>query len=394
MKKEHDYRPSAVLVLAHGSVYWGYGCGAEGLASGEICFNTSMTGYQEIMTDPSYAGQIINFTAPHIGNVGVNGEDEEAATPQAKGVVMTACPTEPSNYRASYSLDEWLSHHGIVGIYGVDTRAITQEIRIRGAVGAVLYHGIADTITIKEDELLKQAGAIQSLQGKDLAKDVGSHRTWQWDGAKGGLWSHGEGYGSLQKKKFHVVAIDYGMKQALLRQLTAIGAEVTILSPQASMADIMSHKPDGVFLSNGPGDPEATAQMAVPVIQAVMKKNIPIFGVCLGHQLLAWAVGARTEKMALGHRGGNHPVRDEASGKIEITAQNHGFVVVDKNLPDHIIVTHRSLFDGSIEGIGDKKGSFFSVQHHPEASPGPHDAAHLFHHFADMMSNHQKKLSH
>ena len=380
---QDDSVSTALLVLSHGAIYCGYGCGATGMVTGEMCFNTSMTGYQEIITDPSYAGQIINFTAPHIGNVGVNEEDHEARHPQARGVVMANCPTAPSNYRASSSLQDWLALHGVVGIYGVDTRAITQDIRMRGAVGALLCHD--EKGQFDKESLLQQARGLSSLKGEDWAIRVAreEERVWQ----DGGVWHHGSGYEPHQANGcFRVVAIDYGIKESLLRQLSAIGANVTVVPPTMSAREILAHEPHGVFLSNGPGDPSATSRTSNGVIRELMDAGIPLFGVCFGHQLLALALGAKTEKMTLGHRGGNHPVRDERSGRVEITAQNHGFVVVENSLPADVTVTHRSLFDGTIEGIEVQGKPFFSVQHHPEASPGPHDAAHLFAEFASCMT--------
>ena len=378
---------TALLVLSHGTIYGGYGCGATGMVTGEMCFNTSMTGYQEIITDPSYAGQIINFTAPHIGNVGVNEEDHEARHPQARGVVMANRPTAPSNYRSVSSLHDWLVRHEIVGIYGVDTRAITQDIRERGAVGALLCHD--ERGQFDKDALLQRARDVSSLKGEDWASRVAraEARVWQ----DGGVWHHGSGYEPHHTKgRFRVVAIDYGIKEALLRQLSAIGASITVVPPCASAQEILAHEPHGVFLSNGPGDPHATSRTSNGVIRELMAAGVPLFGVCLGHQLLALALGAKTEKMTLGHRGGNHPVRDERSGRVEITAQNHGFVVVEDSLPTGVTVTHRSLFDGTVEGIEIRGKPFFSVQHHPEASPGPHDAAHLFEEFASCMAAHHR----
>lgn len=381
-------KATGLLVLSHGSYYWGYGCGAQGETQGEICFNTSVTGYQEIITDPSYAGQIINFTMPHIGNVGVNDEDFEALLPQAKGVVMNAKPTAPSNYRSELSFHEWLERFGIIGLYGIDTRALTQDIRSHGGVGAILCHTPSGNIDLRF--FLEQARTIASLEGIELTQKVGARKGQKWQSHKGGLWSPKDGYGSLQKSRFHVVAIDYGMKHALSRQLTAIGAEVTLVPPFAHLDDILSLEPDGVFLSNGPGDPHATSRFASATICGVIEKNIPLFGVCLGHQLLALALGAKTKKMTLGHRGGNHPVRVMHNGRVEITSQNHGFVVEDDNLPSCLEVTHRSLFDGSIEGIRLKDKPIFAVQYHPEASPGPHDASYLFGEFARDMREHKK----
>jgi carbamoyl-phosphate synthase small subunit len=371
---------NAALVLADGSVFWGRGAGAAGTRVGEVCFNTSMTGYQEIVTDPSYAGQIITFTFPHIGNVGANREDIEAATPFARGVVLRADITLPSNWRAAQPLDDWLKSNGIVGLSGVDTRRLTRRIRDGGAPTGALCHAPEGGIDIAA--LLDQARAWPGLEGMDLAKAVSCRQSYTWDET---TWRRGEGYGTLARPRFRVVAVDYGAKRNILRMLAGIGAAVTVVPADADADDILRHAPDGVFLSNGPGDPAATGEYAVPVLQRLMAKGVPIFGICLGHQLLALALGATTRKMAIGHRGANHPVKDLSTGKVEITSQNHGFVVETASLPCAAEATHVSLFDGSNEGMRVKDRPVFSVQYHPEASPGPQDSHYLFHRFAEMM---------
>jgi len=370
---------TAALVLADGSVFWGRGLGAEGVRIGEVCFNTSMTGYQEIMTDPSYAGQIITFTFPHIGNVGANPEDIETVTPAARGLVLRADISEPSNWRAAEGFAAWLKKLNLVGISGVDTRALTRRIRDGGAPNGALAHGARQ---LDYDKLLKQARDWPGLEGMDLAKEVTCRQTYEWKEAG---WRLGAGYGKLDKPRFKVVAVDYGAKRNILRMLAGEGCAVTVVPATASADDIMRHKPDGIFLSNGPGDPAATGQYAVPVIQELVKSGKPVFGICLGHQLLALALGGQTKKMAIGHRGANHPVKDLASGKVEITSQNHGFCVVPESLPKDAEPTHVSLFDGSNEGLKLKGKPVFSVQYHPEASPGPQDSHYLFERFVKLM---------
>ncbi|MEE8333444.1 MAG: glutamine-hydrolyzing carbamoyl-phosphate synthase small subunit, partial [Alphaproteobacteria bacterium] len=337
---------TAALVLADGTVFWGLGLGAAGSAIGEVCFNTSVTGYQEILTDPSYAGQIITFTFPHIGNVGVNDEDMESTTPAARGLVLRSSVTEPSNWRAAGHLGDWLATRGLIGISGVDTRRLTRRVRDGGApVGAVCFAPDGD-IDIKA--LRAQATAWPGLTGMDLAKEVSCRQSYGWDQTR---WALGAGHGTLEAPRFNVVAMDFGAKHNILRCLATAGCAVTVVPATATLNDIMAHEPDGIFLSNGPGDPAATGEYAVPVIQALLKGGLPIFGICLGHQLLARALGASTEKMHLGHRGANHPVKDLATGKVEITSQNHGFVVARDSLPKGVVETHKSLFDGSLEGI-------------------------------------------
>jgi carbamoyl-phosphate synthase small subunit len=373
-------RPTAALVLADGSVFWGHGIGAAGTRVGEVCFNTSMTGYQEIMTDPSYAGQIVTFTFPHIGNVGANREDIETATPAALGLVLRADITEPSNWRAAQHFDAWLKSNNLVGIAGIDTRQLTRRIRDRGAPNGALAHAPDGKLDI--DALQKAARVWPGLEGMDLAKEVTCRQLYRWD-QTGWVW--GEGYGTLDKPRYKVVAIDYGAKRNILRMLANAGCDVTVVPASASAADVMRHQPDGIFLSNGPGDPAATGTYAVPALKELMASGKPIFGICLGHQLLALSLGGKTEKMAIGHRGANHPVKELATGKVEITSQNHGFVVLPETLPKNAEVTHVSLFDGSNEGMRLKDRPVFSVQYHPEASPGPQDSHYLFDRFVDLM---------
>ncbi|WP_119302681.1 glutamine-hydrolyzing carbamoyl-phosphate synthase small subunit [Dongia deserti] len=376
----HTHAPTALLVLGDGTVLKGRGLGAEGKAVGEVCFNTSMTGYQEIMTDPSYAGQIINFTFPHIGNVGANVEDIETVTPAARGCVLATDITEPSSWRALQSFDEWLRRYNLPAIAGIDTRRLTRRIRDGGAPNGVIVHRKDGKFDIPA--LIAEAKAWPGLEGMDLAKDVSCRQTYHWDE---NLWALGRGYGKAADPRFKVVAIDYGAKRNILRCLTAAGCDVTVVPATATTDDVLRHKPDGVFLANGPGDPAATGEYAVPVIKDLMKRDIPIFGICLGHQMLALALGGKTEKMARGHRGANHPVKDLTTGKVEITSQNHGFCVVRESLPASVKVTHESLFDGCVEGLEVEGKPVFSVQYHPEASPGPMDSHYLFHRFVEKM---------
>jgi carbamoyl-phosphate synthase small subunit len=371
---------TAALVLADGTIFWGQGLGAAGETVGEVCFNTSITGYQEIMTDPSYAGQIINFTFPHIGNVGANPEDVETITPAARGCVLRAEVTGPSNWRAAQPFDAWLKSQNLIGIAGVDTRRVTRRIRESGAPTGALAHAPDGKLDIAA--LQKKAADWPGLEGMDLAKDVSCTQTYQWDGS---TWALGQGYGKLENPRFHVVAMDFGAKHNILRCLTALGCKVTVVPANATAEDVLGHEPDGIFLANGPGDPAATGEYAVPTIKALLETGKPLFGICLGHQMLALALGARTEKMHHGHRGANHPVKDLATGKVEITSQNHGFVVVEDSLPDGVEMTHLSLFDRSLEGIRVKGKPVFSVQYHPEASPGPKDSHYLFERFVELM---------
>jgi len=382
-------KPTALLVLADGTVLEGFGLGAAGKAVGEVCFNTAMTGYEEILTDPSYAGQIITFTFPHIGNVGTNEEDIEtvnmAAALGARGLVLHTAITNPSNYRATRHLDRWLRARGIVGLSGLDTRALTALIRERGYVNAVIAHepsGDFDLVALKQ-----QARDWPGLIGMDLVPSVTSGQRFTWDETP---WEWGEGYGRQQATAFHVVAIDYGIKRNILRLLAGCGCKVTVVPATTPAEDIIALKPDGVFLSNGPGDPAATGAYAVPVIRAMIDQNIPTFGICLGHQMLGLALGAKTVKMHQGHHGANHPVKNLSTGKVEITSMNHGFAVDGATLPENVTETHVSLFDGSNCGIAVNGKPVFSVQYHPEASPGPRDSHYLFRRFVDLMQAHKQ----
>jgi carbamoyl-phosphate synthase small subunit len=375
---------TALLILEDGTRLEGRGIGAVGHAAGEVCFNTAMTGYQEILTDPSYAGQIITFTFPHIGNVGANDEDIEtvnmAALSGVRGCVLRADVTDPSNYRAIERLDTWLRKRNIIGIAGVDTRALTARIREKGYVNGVIGH--APDGYFHEPSMLAELNAFPGLVGLDLAREVTTAQTYHWDQTP---WTREEGFGRLENPDFHVVAIDYGAKRNILRQLAAEGARVTVVPATATARDILSHEPDGIFLSNGPGDPAATGKYAVPAIRALMETGKPIFGICLGHQLLGLAVGAETVKMHQGHHGANHPVKDLTTGKVEITSMNHGFAVDTATLPEGVTETHVSLFDGSNAGLSIDGKPIFSVQYHPEASPGPHDSHYLFTRFLNLV---------
>jgi len=370
----------AALVLADGEVFWGRGAGAPGDSQGEVCFNTSLTGYQEILTDLSYAGQIISFAFPHIGNVGTNGEDMECVTPAARGCVLRSDITEPANWRAAKHLDAWLKSMNLTAVTGVDTRRLTRRIRDGGAPnGTVIY---APDKNIDIDALRKKAALWPGLEGVDMAIEVSCKQTYSWDQSE---WSLEDGYGQQSQPKFHVVAVDFGAKQNILRCLASAGCRVTVVPANTTADEILAHKPDGLFLSNGPADPAATGKYAVPMLQAIMETDLPIFGICLGHQILSLALGAKTKKMHMGHRGANQPVKDLETGKVEITSQNHGFVVDGDTLPNGVIETHRSLFDGSLEGIRVDGKPIFSVQHHPEASPGPQDSHYLFERFVRLM---------
>ena len=371
---------TAALVLADGTTFWGSGLGAPAQKVGEVCFNTSITGYQEILTDPSYAGQIITFTFPHIGNVGTNGEDVETTTPAALGLVIRANITAPSNWRAKDHLDGWLKSHRLPGISGIDTRSLTARIRDLGAPNGALVHAPRGKIDI--EAMARRAAIWPGLDGMDLAKQVTCAKPYRWSEC---TWSIDKGYATGSKPRFHVVAMDFGAKKNILRCLAQAGCRVTVVPATTTIRDILRRKPDGVFLSNGPGDPTATGAYAVPTIQGLVKSGLPVFGICLGHQLLALVLGAKTRKMEIGHRGANHPVRDLRTGKVEITSQNHGFVVLDDNLPKDVEKTHVSLFDGSLEGLRVRGKPIFSVQYHPEASPGPQDSHYLFDRFVQMM---------
>jgi carbamoyl-phosphate synthase small subunit len=373
---------TGALILADGTVFWGKGIGAVGQAVGEVCFNTAMTGYQEVLTDPSYAGQIITFTFPHIGNVGTNAEDLESINPPALGLVIKADITEPANWRAAQHLDAWLKAHNLVGLCGVDTRRLTRRIRDGGAPNGAIVNAPEGQIDVAKAQAT--AKAWPGLEGMDLAKDVTCAQSYGWDETR---WALGRGYGTQNAPRFHVVAIDYGAKRNILRSLASAGCKVTVLPATATAEDVLRHDPDGVFLSNGPGDPAATGRYAVPMIQGVIAAGTPLFGICLGHQMLALALGATTRKMTRGHRGANHPVKDLATGKVEITSQNHGFMVEESSLPKGVTVTHRSLFDGSVEGLAVTGKPVFSVQYHPEASPGPQDSQYLFQRFVEAMKN-------
>jgi carbamoyl-phosphate synthase small subunit len=366
------------LVLADGSVIWGHGFGAEGAAVGEVCFNTAMTGYQEVMSDPSYAGQIINFTFPHIGNVGANNEDIESNNPHALGCVVREPVTPAANFRAERRFDDWMKKWGRIGISGVDTRALTRRIREGGAPNGVIAHNKAGQFDVKK--LLSQARGWPGLEGMDLASVISATQNYTWDD---GLWTLAGGYAvhSGNAHGPHVVAIDYGMKRNILRNLVAAGARVTVVPATATFDEIMTLKPAGIFLSNGPGDPAATGVHAVPTIQKILNAGLPLFGICLGHQLLGLAVGATTLKMTQGHRGANHPVKRLSDGRVEITSMNHGFAVDTDTLPATARPTHISLFDGTLAGLELTDRPAFSVQYHPEASPGPQDSQYLFEKF-------------
>ena len=374
-------KPTACLALADGTLFYGYGFGATGQAEAELCFNTAMTGYQEIMTDPSYAGQIVTFTFPHIGNTGVTPEDDETAEPVAAGMVVKWDPTEPSNWRATQDLATWLAAKGRIGIGGVDTRRLTRAIRQQGAPHVAISHNPDGNFDV--EALVKAARGFKGLVGLDLAKDVTCAQSYHWDEMR---WAWPEGYARQEAPRHKVVAIDYGAKRNILRCLASTGCDVIVLPATATADEVLAHEPDGVFLSNGPGDPAATGAYAVPMIQGVLERSeLPVFGICLGHQMLALALGAKTIKMNHGHHGANHPVKDVETGKVEITSMNHGFTVDSQTLPKGVMETHVSLFDGSNCGIRMTDRPVFSVQYHPEASPGPQDSFYLFERFAKAM---------
>mgnify|MGYP001162883927 FL=1 len=376
--------PTALLVLADGTVIEGRGLGATGSAVAEVCFNTALTGYQEILTDPSYAGQIVTFTFPHIGNIGTNDEDIEDLNPAARagavGAVFRADVTHPSNYRATGPLDQWLKRRGVVALAGIDTRALTALIREKGAPNAVIAHSPDGVFDV--EDLKRQAREWSGLVGLDLAREVTSGQSSVWTETP---WEWDEGYGAQEAPTMHVVAIDYGVKRNILRLLAGLGARVTVVPAKTSAEEILAMRPDGIFLSNGPGDPAATGEYSVPVIRELIDTGIPTFGICLGHQMLALAVGGKTVKMHQGHHGANHPVKDHTTGKVEIVSMNHGFAVDADSLPEGVDETHVSLFDGSNCGIALAGRPVFSVQHHPEASPGPQDSHYLFRRFVNMI---------
>ncbi len=373
---------TAVIVLSDGTVLNGFGVGATGTHVGEICFNTAITGYQEILTDPSYAGQIITFTFPHIGNVGTNDDDLEttnsAATSGVEGAIFKADVTTPANYRSGLHLDEWLKRRNIVGISGIDTRALTSKIRDGGYINGVIAHnkrGEFDLIHLTE-----MAQGFAGLEGMDLAKEVSCTQRYEWDET---CWDWENGFGRLENAKHHVVAFDFGIKRNILRCLATLGCKVTVVPANTTAHDVLALKPDGIFLSNGPGDPAATGEYAAPEMLKLINSDIPVFGICLGHQIMALALGAKTKKMHQGHHGANHPVKDHTTGKVEITSMNHGFAVDTETLPEGVSETHVSLFDGSNCGLALDGKRVFSVQYHPEASPGPQDSHYLFDRFIE-----------
>ena len=378
---------TGVLVLENKKIFKGIGIGYQGVATGEVCFNTSLTGYQEIISDPSYAGQIINFTFPHIGNVGTNKEDHESDKIWARGVIFNSEITDPSNYRSFLHLDAWLKKNKIVGITGLDTRSLTNFIRDKGAPKGTISYSKTGKFNINKlsNNTIKWSG----LKNLDLAKIVSTKKNYLWGGYK--TWKKQIGYKKNNKKIFHVVAIDYGIKKNILRYFSDFNCKVTVVSCETTAKEILSLKPNGVFLSNGPGDPAATGKYAIEIIKSLIKKNLPIFGICLGHQILALTLGGKTKKMKLGHRGANHPVKNLIHDTVEITSQNHGFEVVKQSLPRNVEITHKSLFDNSIEGIKLKSKPIFSVQYHPESNPGPQDSVYLFQEFINNMKKNAKK---
>lgn len=373
-------KPTALLVLADGTLLKGHGLGAVGTAVGEVCFNTAITGYQEILTDPSYAGQIITFTFPHIGNVGTNDEDLEGTTSAVRGAVLKSDITEPSNYRSAGHLDTWLKARNIITISGVDTRALTRLIREKGMPNAVIAHAPDGNFDIPA--LQAEAAAFAGLEGMDLAKEVTTGETYTWDETP---WVWDEGFSTRSEVKRHVVAMDFGIKRNILRDLAGLGCDVTVVPASTSAEAILAMNPDGIFLSNGPGDPAATGAYVVPEVQKLIESGKPMFGICLGHQMLALALGAKTKKMHQGHHGANHPVKDLTTDKVEITSMNHGFTVDAETLPAGVSESHTSLFDGTNCGLMVDGKPIFSVQYHPEASPGPQDSHYLFDRFVGLM---------
>ena len=380
----------AILVLENKSIFRGIGLGYESNATGEICFNTSLTGYQEIISDPSYAGQIINFTFPHIGNVGTNNEDLESDKIWTRGVIFNSEITNPSNYRSLKNLDEWLKKNKIVGITGLDTRSLTNFIRDKGAPKGTISNNKNGNFNIKK--LINISTKWPGLNGLDLAKEVTTKKTYTWKGLK--TWEKGKGFKKNKKKSIKIVAIDYGIKKNILRYFSNYNCEVKVVSCKQTADEILKLKPNGIFLSNGPGDPAATGKYAIETVQKLIVSNLPIFGICLGHQILALALKAKTKKMKLGHRGANHPIKNLINKKVEITSQNHGFEIIEESLSKNIQITHRSLFDNCIEGIKLKNKPVFSVQYHPESNPGPQDSHYLFNDFIKDVKKHAKKKRH
>ena len=392
-KKQKDYFNNnnsfskGILVLDNKTFFKGIGIGFKGTTTGEVCFNTSFTGYQEIISDPSYAGQIINFTFPHIGNVGTNLEDLESDKIWTRGVIFNSEITDPSNYRSLYHLDKWLTKNKVIGLTGIDTRSLTNFIRDNGAPKGTISVNKDGNFNIKK--LINSSIKWHGLNGLDLAKEVTTKNVYRWTGYK--TWRKGIGYKKSKQSKLKIIAIDFGIKKNILRYFSDYSCEVKVVSCNLSAKDILKHNPQGIFLSNGPGDPAATGKYAIPVIRDLIKKNIPIFGICLGHQLLGLALKAKTKKMKLGHRGANHPVKNLLTGKVEITSQNHGFEVTESSLPKNVRVTHKSLFDNSIEGLKLINKPVFSVQYHPEANPGPQDSKYLFDYFIKDVKKYAKK---
>jgi len=376
-----------ILVLENKTVFRGIGIGYQGTATGEVCFNTSITGYQEIISDPSYAGQIINFTFPHIGNVGTNEEDHESDNIWARGVIFNSEITNPSNYRSLKNLDTWLKKNKIVGITGLDTRNLTNFIRDKGAPKGTISNNKNGKFNLKK--LLNLSIKWPGLNKLDLAKTVTTKKKYVWQGYK--TWKKGKGFEKNNKKIFKIIAIDYGIKKNILRYFSDFNCKVTVVPCTLSASEILNMRPDGIFLSNGPGDPAATGKYAIKIIQKLIKENIPIFGICLGHQILALALNAKTKKMKLGHRGANHPVKNLLNQKVEITSQNHGFEILKESLPKNVEITHKSLFDNCIEGIKLKNKPVFSVQYHPESNPGPQDSVYLFKQFINEVKKYVKK---
>jgi len=392
-KKKNSIKPQfspAILVLENKSIFKGIGLGYQGNATGEICFNTSLTGYQEIISDPSYAGQIINFTFPHIGNVGTNNEDLESDKIWTRGVIFNSEITSPSNYRSLKNLDEWLKKNKIVGITGLDTRSLTNFIRDKGAPKGTISNNKKGSFNIKK--LINISTKWPGLNGLDLAKEVTTKKTYTWKGLK--TWEKGKGFKKNKKKSLRIVAIDYGIKKNILRYFSNYNCEVKVVSCNQTAEEILKLKPNGIFLSNGPGDPAATGTYAIQTVQKLISSNLPVFGICLGHQILALALNAKTKKMKLGHRGANHPVKNLINKKVEITSQNHGFEIIKESLSKNIQITHKSLFDNCIEGIKLKNKPVFSVQYHPESNPGPQDSHYLFNDFIKDVKKYAKKKRH